>query len=589
MGEDEGYFGVVGRRGIEVGKPKEELEEPVAPETPTIPTTPPVIPATARPTATPTRESRMFNLLEQTLDKLDLLREDIKNLKPPKGVRFNTGIKSITTATIANVMSPPPRANYPVWLNIYDKLHGRTADIIVHNMGRGNLFALSTSDGQSWSAEEIKINRFEHWIFTDAYSIAIRTDAENTKYYATEISMLPTVVHSSVSQADNLRIPISNPSFETGEIDMYWSYSGDGSVEIDDTIVNVGSYSARINVNAGGYVDLWNNEILPTRARRTIQTSAYIRGDSNVDKVYLLVRYLSSDEHLLTDNVAVDRIDKSFTPTTSFARYIRETTTPPGAAYYQVGVRVYADVANDAQCWIDDFALPAYPPAVPQFYYQVTDLFPQYIPPNTTIPLHVSDYGEVGKLTALEVELNYKECYITIETDTESQVFAIKALIEAGLTNPQPASIWISEIDDVNHRYSINMTPGGSNIFAYNYRIALYITNPQHIRNDAPEETLGVGAPPQVTFTGNLANVPVWAKSLTITDGVEVFTDNGDGTLTGSAGGTGTINYSTGAYSVTFNTAPALNVNIVATYWYATPNTTTAKIYKGKIVDRVFA
>lgn len=36
---------------------------------------------------------------------------------------------------------------------------------------------------------------------------------------------------------------------------------------------------------------------------------------------------------------------------------------------------------------------------------------------------------------------------------------------------------------------------------------------------------------------------------ITITAGGEVYTDNGDGTLTGSAGGSGTINYTTGAYA----------------------------------------
>lgn len=37
----------------------------------------------------------------------------------------------------------------------------------------------------------------------------------------------------------------------------------------------------------------------------------------------------------------------------------------------------------------------------------------------------------------------------------------------------------------------------------------------------------------------------------------ETFTDNNDGTLSGSAGGTGTVNYVTGAYSVTFNAVTA--------------------------------
>lgn len=44
---------------------------------------------------------------------------------------------------------------------------------------------------------------------------------------------------------------------------------------------------------------------------------------------------------------------------------------------------------------------------------------------------------------------------------------------------------------------------------------------------------------------------------VSFTDGVETFTDNYDGTLTGSAGGTGTVNYATGAYDITFNVAAA--------------------------------
>lgn len=48
---------------------------------------------------------------------------------------------------------------------------------------------------------------------------------------------------------------------------------------------------------------------------------------------------------------------------------------------------------------------------------------------------------------------------------------------------------------------------------------------------------------------------------------VEVFTDNYLGVLTGNLGGTGTINYISGAWSVTFNTAPTnVSNNIQASY-----------------------
>jgi len=55
------------------------------------------------------------------------------------------------------------------------------------------------------------------------------------------------------------------------------------------------------------------------------------------------------------------------------------------------------------------------------------------------------------------------------------------------------------------------------------------------------------------TFTGN---VPILAGSVVVDDTVEVFSDDGAGVLTGDAGGTGTVSYTTGAISVTFNTAP---------------------------------
>lgn len=46
---------------------------------------------------------------------------------------------------------------------------------------------------------------------------------------------------------------------------------------------------------------------------------------------------------------------------------------------------------------------------------------------------------------------------------------------------------------------------------------------------------------------------------LTITSGGEKYTDNRDGTLTGSAGGTGTINYTTGAYTISASGVGTVN------------------------------
>lgn len=63
-------------------------------------------------------------------------------------------------------------------------------------------------------------------------------------------------------------------------------------------------------------------------------------------------------------------------------------------------------------------------------------------------------------------------------------------------------------------------------------------------------------------FTGSLSPIPV--SSNTVIQATvnlspytaEIFTDDGDGVLVSNLGGIGTINYTTGAVSVTFNTAP---------------------------------
>lgn len=83
-------------------------------------------------------------------------------------------------------------------------------------------------------------------------------------------------------------------------------------------------------------------------------------------------------------------------------------------------------------------------------------------------------------------------------------------------------------------------------------------------------ESIGTGTGAQTTFTDTL-NFKAGGStrncfSVSATDGTETFSDTGSGTLSGSAGGTGTINYSTGAISVTFAVAPAGAAPITSGY-----------------------
>lgn len=67
---------------------------------------------------------------------------------------------------------------------------------------------------------------------------------------------------------------------------------------------------------------------------------------------------------------------------------------------------------------------------------------------------------------------------------------------------------------------------------------------------------VGTGDGAEDTFALALGD-NVKPGSVTVTDGTEAFTDDGAGTLTGGATGTGVIDYKTGIGSVTFNAAPS--------------------------------
>lgn len=81
---------------------------------------------------------------------------------------------------------------------------------------------------------------------------------------------------------------------------------------------------------------------------------------------------------------------------------------------------------------------------------------------------------------------------------------------------------------------------------------------------------IGIGDGITKTFSGVFSAGTGTALSIygvTITDNNETFQDDKSGNLVGSLGGTGTINYATGAYSVTFNTAPAIGARITGSFF----------------------
>ena len=102
---------------------------------------------------------------------------------------------------------------------------------------------------------------------------------------------------------------------------------------------------------------------------------------------------------------------------------------------------------------------------------------------------------------------------------------------------------------------------------------AFYNQNPQNVQRFSTWTGDGSTTGFSNTYT---SNAPFFEGSVVVDDLTEVFSDDGDGVLTGDAGGTGTVNYITGAISVTFNAAPADGQAISASfiqYKAATPST----------------
>jgi len=72
-----------------------------------------------------------------------------------------------------------------------------------------------------------------------------------------------------------------------------------------------------------------------------------------------------------------------------------------------------------------------------------------------------------------------------------------------------------------------------------------------------------VGAAGSTNYTGNLSFIPVRAGTLVFTDGTQTVTDDGAGNLIGDIGaGANTINYTSGAFDVTFNAATGADVTV---------------------------
>lgn len=117
----------------------------------------------------------------------------------------------------------------------------------------------------------------------------------------------------------------------------------------------------------------------------------------------------------------------------------------------------------------------------------------------------------------------------------------------------------------------------------------LYYQDPIYFDSENPQQisrlTPWTGDGSTATFSTTVTGFPILPDTLVITDNTETFEDTtttyttSNVTITGSAGGTATINYSTGSVSVTFNTAPANGQDIYLSYTLFIAGRPTAVLY----------
>lgn len=97
---------------------------------------------------------------------------------------------------------------------------------------------------------------------------------------------------------------------------------------------------------------------------------------------------------------------------------------------------------------------------------------------------------------------------------------------------------------------------------------SFYQNNPQNISR----QTIGTGDGATTAFNTTAGTFPILPSTLVITDDTEVFEDTNttwttsNVNITGSLGGVATVNYVTGAVTVSFTTAPATGQNIYLSY-----------------------
>ncbi|MDP6545922.1 MAG: lamin tail domain-containing protein, partial [Phycisphaerae bacterium] len=125
-----------------------------------------------------------------------------------------------------------------------------------------------------------------------------------------------------------------------------------------------------------------------------------------------------------------------------------------------------------------------------------------------------------------------------------------------------------SAFEETDYEFIELYNRGGSDVDLGNWKLTegIRYTFPAFKRHQ--QEPVAVGDAATTEFTGSLPQDDLRAGSIQFTDGAQIVTDDGAGNLIGDVnpGGTNSIDYATGAFSVTFAAAPTAGTPVTVNY-----------------------
>lgn len=145
------------------------------------------------------------------------------------------------------------------------------------------------------------------------------------------------------------------------------------------------------------------------------------------------------------------------------------------------------------------------------------------------------------------------------------------SLVANEIVSVQPLKARTGEIFYLDFRYGSTkggITKGGSMISPFTGANSDTTYSSENVSG----ETIATGDGSSTTITGNLSYRPITPTTVSISNGTNTYTDNGNGALSGTGLTSGTVDYNSGAVSLVFASAPASSITFIGDYSFSFSN-----------------